>query len=82
MANPRYIPERTAPRSLLLATLGAQVATLVPFLFGLVTACAVLAGLAATGASGSTTAARATPAFPVTVTAGNGPSAPEVTPVS
>ena len=41
-------------------------------LFGLVTACAVLAGLAATGASGSTTAARATPAFPVTVTAGNG----------
>ena len=41
-------------------------------LFGLVTACAVLAGLAATGASGSTTATRATPAFPVTVTAGNG----------
>jgi iron complex transport system substrate-binding protein len=41
-------------------------------LFGLVTACAVLAGLAATGASGSTTAARPTPAFPVTVTAGNG----------
>jgi purine-cytosine permease-like protein len=34
----RYIPERTAPRSLLLATLGAQCATLVPFLFGVVTA--------------------------------------------
>ncbi len=34
----RYIPERTAPRSLLLATLGAQLATLVPFLFGVVTA--------------------------------------------
>jgi purine-cytosine permease-like protein len=34
----RYIPERTSPRSLLLATLGAQAATLVPFLFGVVTA--------------------------------------------
>lgn len=34
----RYIPERTAPRSLLLATLAAQGATLVPFLFGVVTA--------------------------------------------
>ena len=40
-------------------------------LFGLVTACAVLAGLVATGASGSTTAARQA-AFPVTITAGNG----------
>jgi purine-cytosine permease-like protein len=34
----RYIPQRTAPRSLLLATLVAQGATLVPFLFGVVTA--------------------------------------------
>ena len=34
----RYIPERTSARSLLLATLGAQAATLVPFLFGVVTA--------------------------------------------
>ena len=34
----RYIPERTSPRSLMLATLGAQGATLVPFLFGVVTA--------------------------------------------
>jgi purine-cytosine permease-like protein len=34
----RYIPEKTPPRSLLLATLGAQAATLVPFLFGVVTA--------------------------------------------
>ena len=41
-------------------------------LFGLVTACALLAGLVATGASGSTAAARPAPAFPVTVTAANG----------
>jgi iron complex transport system substrate-binding protein len=41
-------------------------------LFGLVTACAVLAGLLVTAAGGSTTAARATPAFPVTITAKNG----------
>jgi purine-cytosine permease-like protein len=34
----RYIPERTPVRSLLLATLGAQAATLVPFLFGVLTA--------------------------------------------
>ncbi len=34
----RYIPERTEPRSLLLATLAAQSATLVPFLFGVATA--------------------------------------------
>src|SRR3954453_8593963 len=34
----RYIPEHTPPRSLLLATLGAQAATLIPFLFGVVTA--------------------------------------------
>ncbi len=34
----RYIPARTSPRSLLLATLGAQSATLVPFLFGVATA--------------------------------------------
>jgi purine-cytosine permease-like protein len=34
----RYIPERTPPRSLLLATFAAQSATLVPFLFGVVTA--------------------------------------------
>ena len=34
----RYIPENTPPRKLLLATLGAQAATLVPFLFGVVTA--------------------------------------------
>jgi iron complex transport system substrate-binding protein len=39
-------------------------------LLGLVTACAVLLGLAATGASGSTTATA--PSFPVTVTAANG----------
>jgi iron complex transport system substrate-binding protein len=42
------------------------------FLFGLVTACAVLAALFAGAAGGSTTAARATPAFPVTITAKNG----------
>ena len=42
------------------------------FLFGLVTACAVLAGLFAGAAGGSTSAARATPAFPVTITAKNG----------
>jgi len=34
----RYIPRDTPPRSLLLATLGAQAATLVPFLFGVITA--------------------------------------------
>jgi purine-cytosine permease-like protein len=34
----RYIPASTPPRRLLLATLGAQLATLVPFLFGVVTA--------------------------------------------
>ena len=34
----RYIPARTKPQPLLLATLGAQSATLVPFLFGIVTA--------------------------------------------
>ncbi len=42
------------------------------FLFGLVTACAVLAALFAGAAGGSTTAAQATPAFPVTITAKNG----------
>ena len=42
------------------------------FLFGLVTACAVLAALFAGAAGGSTTAGRATPAFPVTITAKNG----------
>ena len=42
------------------------------FLFGLVTACAVLAALFAGAAGGSTSAARATPAFPVTITAKNG----------
>ncbi len=41
-------------------------------LLGLVTACAVLAGLVAAGAAGSTTAARPAPAFPVTITASNG----------
>ena len=34
----RYIPERTSPRSLMLATLAAQTATLVPFFFGVITA--------------------------------------------
>lgn len=34
----RYIPATTSPRSLLVATLGAQFATLVPFLFGVFTA--------------------------------------------
>lgn len=34
----RYIPERTKPRSLMLATLAAQTATLVPFFFGVLTA--------------------------------------------
>lgn len=34
----RYIPANTPPRKLLLATLGAQLATLVPFLFGVATA--------------------------------------------
>src|SRR3954454_20392756 len=34
----RYTPAGTPPRRLLLATLGAQLATLVPFLFGVVTA--------------------------------------------
>jgi purine-cytosine permease-like protein len=34
----RYIPASTPPRKLLLATLGAQLATLVPFFFGVVTA--------------------------------------------
>ena len=34
----RYIPAGTPPRSLLGATFGAQLATLVPFLFGVVTA--------------------------------------------
>ena len=42
------------------------------FLFGLITACAVLASLLTAGANGSTAAARATPAFPVTITAKNG----------
>ena len=34
----RYIPERTKPSSLMLATLAAQTATLVPFFFGVLTA--------------------------------------------
>ena len=34
----RYIPERTKPSSLMLATLAAQTATLVPFFFGVFTA--------------------------------------------
>src|ERR1700712_4425053 len=34
----RYIPKDTAPRKLLLATLAAQGATLVPFFFGVITA--------------------------------------------
>src|SRR3954454_2265562 len=34
----RYIPAETSPRRLLGATIGAQVATLVPFLFGVATA--------------------------------------------
>ena len=38
----------------------------------LVTACAVLAAVAVGGASGSTATTRATPAFPVSVTAANG----------
>ena len=38
----RYIPRRTTPRSLLLATVGAQCATLLPFLFGVVTATLVV----------------------------------------
>ncbi|GEP39598.1 nitrate reductase [Nocardioides psychrotolerans] len=38
----RYIPERTAPRSLLLATFAGQCATLLPFLFGVVTATLVV----------------------------------------
>ena len=42
------------------------------FLFGLVTACTVLAALFAGAAGGSTTAGHATPAFPVTITAKNG----------
>jgi purine-cytosine permease-like protein len=40
----RYIPEDTSPRALLLATFGAQSATLVPFLFGVVTATLVTGG--------------------------------------
>ncbi len=34
----RYIPEKTKPSSLMLATLAAQAATLVPFFFGVITA--------------------------------------------
>ena len=34
----RYIPERTKPSSLMLATLAAQACTLVPFFFGVITA--------------------------------------------
>ena len=34
----RYIPAKTKPRHLLLATVGAQAATLVPFMFGVFTA--------------------------------------------
>jgi iron complex transport system substrate-binding protein len=42
------------------------------YVFVLVTACAVLVAIAAGGASGSTVATQATPAFPVSVTAANG----------
>lgn len=38
----RYIPADTPPRRLLLATLGAQLGTLVPFLFGVATATLVV----------------------------------------
>ncbi len=59
----RYIPRQTSQARIMLAVIGAQLATLVPFLFGLATA-TIVASARRTTSLPTTTSAACWPSLP------------------